>query len=105
MSSSAPALPRVGLAALLSLGSATLFTALSGLGHADAQRPPVAPLVEVEPVEPAPPPPIAETRDLGFMLHDLDFSNPADPVPRFFRAQMTDGVVDVPAFDSVEVRA
>jgi len=53
----------------------------------------------------AEPPPIAETRDLGFMLHDLDFSNPADPVPRFFRAQMTDGVIDVPDSDAEEVRA
>jgi len=51
------------------------------------------------------PPPIAETRDLGFMLQDLDFSNPADPVPRFFRAQMIDGVIVVPDFDSVEVHA
>ncbi len=47
----------------------------------------------------AEPAPIAETRDLGFMLHDLDFANRADPVPRFFRAQMTNGVIDVPDFD------
>lgn len=40
-------------------------------------------------------PPIAETRDLGWMLHDLDFRNPADPQPVFFRAQMRDGVIDV----------
>ncbi len=53
----------------------------------------------------AEPPPIAETRDLGFMLHDLDFANPADPVPRFFRAQMTGGVVTVPDFDGTEVHA
>lgn len=53
----------------------------------------------------AEPAPIAETRDLGFMLHDLDFSNPADPVPRFFRAQMADGVVAVPDFEGAEVRA
>jgi CRISPR-associated protein Cas5d len=53
----------------------------------------------------AEPAPIAETRDLGFMLHDLDFLNPADPVPRFFRAQMTDGVVAVPDFDDAEVCA
>lgn len=46
---------------------------------------------------------IAETRDLGFMLHDLDFSTPADPQPRFFRAQLKDGVVVVPAWDSEEV--
>ncbi|WP_288126605.1 type I-C CRISPR-associated protein Cas5c [Thiomonas sp.] len=53
----------------------------------------------------AEPPPIAETRDLGFMLHDLDFVNPADPQPRFFRAQLANGVVAVPAWDSMEVRA
>ncbi|MBK1718602.1 type I-C CRISPR-associated protein Cas5c [Thiocystis violacea] len=52
----------------------------------------------------AEPPPIAESRDLGFMLHDLDFSNPADPKPRFFRASMEKGVVTVPAWDSEEVR-
>lgn len=46
---------------------------------------------------------IAETRDLGFMLHDLDFSSPADPQPRFFRAQLRDGVVAVPPSGSEEV--
>ena len=51
------------------------------------------------------PPSIAESRDLGFMLHDLDFANPADPVPRFFRARMTDGTVTVPDFDGAEVHA
>lgn len=50
------------------------------------------------------PPPIAETRDLGFMLYDLDFSNPADPTPRFFRARMEAGVVTVPAWETEEVR-
>ena len=49
--------------------------------------------------------PLAETRDLGFMLHDMDFTNPADPQPRFFRAKLEKGVVQVPAWDSVEVRA
>lgn len=39
------------------------------------------------------PPPISETRDLGWMLHDLDFTEPADPQPKFFHAQMVDGVV------------
>ncbi len=52
----------------------------------------------------AEPPPIPESRDLGFMLHDLDFSNPVDPQPRFFRAQLDQGVVRVPAWDSSEVR-
>jgi CRISPR-associated protein Cas5d len=51
----------------------------------------------------AEPPAIDETRDLGFMLHDLDFSNPTDPQPHFFRAQMTRGKVEVPAWDSREV--
>lgn len=46
----------------------------------------------------AEPPPIDETRDLGWMLHDLDFTDPGDPQPRFFRAQMTSGVIDVPPF-------
>lgn len=52
----------------------------------------------------AEPAPVADTRDLGFMLHDLDFTTPADPAPRFFRARMEDGVVAVPAWDSEEVR-
>lgn len=44
-------------------------------------------------------PALAETRSLGWMLHDLDFRNPADPQPRFFNAQMVNGVVDVPPFE------
>lgn len=52
----------------------------------------------------AEPPPITETRDLGFMLHDLDFTKPHDPQPRFFRAKLENGVVEVPAWDSGEVR-
>lgn len=40
------------------------------------------------------PPPIDETRELGWMLHDMDFTDPADPQPRFFRARMTGGVVE-----------
>ncbi|ACX95671.1 type I-C CRISPR-associated protein Cas5c [Halothiobacillus neapolitanus] len=47
---------------------------------------------------------IDETRELGFMLHDLDFTHPADPAPRFFRARLENGVVNVPAWDSEEVR-
>lgn len=59
-------------------------------------------LVDAPEAEPAA---INETRDLGFMLHDLDFSTPADPQPRFFRAQLEGGVVQVPAWNSEEVRA
>lgn len=43
------------------------------------------------------PRPIDDSRDLGWMLHDLDFSNPADPQPVFFRARMERGVIDVGA--------
>jgi CRISPR-associated protein Cas5d len=42
-------------------------------------------------------------RDLGYMLHDIDFEH--DRQPRFFRAAMKDGVIAVPSFDSAEVRA
>ena len=57
-------------------------------------------------VEPGDPPvqPITETRELGYMLYDLDYRNPADPTPRFFRASLVNGVVEVPAWDSEEVR-
>lgn len=48
--------------------------------------------------------PIDETRDLGFMLHDLDFTKPADPSPQFFRARLENGAVNVPAWNSAEVR-
>ena len=48
--------------------------------------------------------PIDETRDLGFMLYDLDFTNPTDPRPRFFRARLEQGVLRVPRWDSEEVR-
>lgn len=41
----------------------------------------------------AQPAPIDETRDLGWMLHDMDFTEPADPQPRFFHARMVGGVV------------
>lgn len=47
---------------------------------------------------------IPETRDLGYMLYDLDYSNAADPKPRFFQAQLANGVLHVPAWDSEEVR-
>lgn len=52
----------------------------------------------------AEPAPIDETRELGFMLHDLDFTHPANPAPRFFRAHLENGAVNVPAWDSEEVR-
>ena len=47
------------------------------------------------------PTPIAETRDLGWMLHDMDYSNLTSPSPRFFRAELKNGVLDLA---NVEVR-
>lgn len=41
------------------------------------------------------PSPIDETRDLGWMLHDLDFSSPSDPSPQFFHARLVKGVLDL----------
>lgn len=41
------------------------------------------------------PPAIHETRDLGLMLYDMDYSNPSNIQPIFFRAKMVDGVIDV----------
>lgn len=50
------------------------------------------------------PAPINEPRELGWMLYDMDFTNPADPMPRFFNAKMVNGVVNIPKWDSEEVR-
>jgi CRISPR-associated protein Cas5d len=43
-------------------------------------------------------------RDLGYMLYDLDFADPNDPKPLFFRAQLKDGSMDIPDRESEEVR-
>lgn len=43
-------------------------------------------------------------RDLGWMLLDMDYTNPQNITPRFFRASLTDGVMVVPPWDSKEVR-
>lgn len=40
-------------------------------------------------------PSIQETRDLGFMLYDMDYSDPENISPMFFRAQMNNGVIDL----------
>ena len=40
-------------------------------------------------------PSIDETRDLGFMLYDMDYSNPEDIQPMFFRAKMDHGMIDL----------
>jgi CRISPR-associated protein Cas5d len=41
------------------------------------------------------PAPIADSRDLGLMLHDIDFG-PKRNVPRFFPARLEQGVLTVP---------
>lgn len=40
-------------------------------------------------------------RDLGWMLHDIDFAN--GNASRFFQARMVDGVIDVPAWNSADL--
>ncbi|MEW5871258.1 MAG: type I-C CRISPR-associated protein Cas5c [Chloroflexota bacterium] len=42
-----------------------------------------------------PPSPLRERRELGWMLYDMDFSDPQDIKPRFFRATLVDGVLDL----------
>lgn len=49
-------------------------------------------------------PPIPETRDLGFMLYDLDFAAEGGPSPAFFRAHLDQGRLAIPPWDSEEVR-
>lgn len=50
------------------------------------------------------PAPVQETRDLGWVLHDLEYDG-RPTAPRFFRARLQDGVMEVPAFTAEEVRA
>ena len=49
-------------------------------------------------------PAIDDTRDLGWMLFDMDFSNKTEPTPQFFHAHMNKGVIQIPAINSQEVR-
>ena len=39
--------------------------------------------------------PIKETRDLGWMLYDMDFTDMKKPQPQFFRAQLNNGIIDL----------
>lgn len=41
--------------------------------------------------------------DLGWMLLDMDYSDPANITPMFFRAKLVDGVMEVPPIHSAEV--
>jgi CRISPR-associated protein Cas5d len=49
------------------------------------------------------PPPIADTRELGWMLYDIDYSG-AKPTPLFFEARLDAGVLHVPEPNSPELR-
>ena len=42
-----------------------------------------------------PVPAIEESRELGLMLYDIDFSDPNDMQPMFFRAKLENGVLDL----------
>jgi CRISPR-associated protein Cas5d len=49
-------------------------------------------LVESMTQEPAP---ISETRDLGWMLYDMNFADARNPLPQFFKARLQSGVMHV----------
>ena len=49
------------------------------------------------------PSPVAGRRDLGWMLHDIDYAN--DMEARFFHAEMVNGVIAIPPWDAEEVKA
>lgn len=54
-------------------------------------------------LETDPPAPIADTRDLGWMLYDIDYSG-AKPMPLFFEARLVAGSLAVPEPNSSELR-
>lgn len=60
-------------------------------------------LIEADEPTPKPADSLCGTRDLGWMLHDIDFANAM--TPHFFRAQMMDGLIQVPPFKGEEVKA
>ncbi|XUP37503.1 type I-C CRISPR-associated protein Cas5c (plasmid) [Xanthomonas axonopodis pv. vasculorum] len=60
-------------------------------------------LIEDDAAMPATDATLVGERDLGWMLHDIDFAD--GMTPRFFRARMIDGRVEVPAPEDDGVRA
>lgn len=46
---------------------------------------------------------LKESKDLGIMLYDMDFSDPANIKPMFFRANMVNGVINVPSPGSNDI--
>lgn len=55
-------------------------------------------LLEADSVTPVVDASLAGPRDLGWMLHDIDFTDPKNMQARFFHATMQDGVIEVPPF-------
>ena len=53
---------------------------------------------------PACPEELRGERDFGYMLYDMDFTDPENIRPLFFRAVLRDGVLEVPPRDSEEVK-
>ncbi len=47
------------------------------------------------------PPSLAGHRDLGYMLWDMDYSDPDNIRPLFFRAELIDGILNVPSREEV----
>lgn len=60
-------------------------------------------LLEADEPVPSPDASLLGARDLGWMLHDIDFTD--GMTPHFFRAQMQDGLIQVPPFKGGEVKA
>lgn len=59
-------------------------------------------LVTPEAPAPNPDPSLRGERDLGWMLHDIDFAHGMQP--RFFRANMQGGLIEVPRWDAEGVK-
>lgn len=60
-------------------------------------------LVDEEQAVPPPHESLRGERDLGWMLHDIDFDRGMTPL--FFRARMLDGLINVPTLAGTEVKA
>ena len=41
--------------------------------------------------------------NLGWILYDMDYSNPNEIIPRFFRGVLKDGILNIPPWNSEEV--
>ncbi|MCY4274158.1 MAG: type I-C CRISPR-associated protein Cas5c [Gammaproteobacteria bacterium] len=49
-------------------------------------------------------PAISDDKELGWMLYDMDFTDPNNPSPRFFNANIVSGEVTVPDQNSEEIK-